>query len=159
MILDELVDDLTRMNSREIRVGSVTKHMNVNVGEFAVERVSLSKSEHYDMRRKNGKLTVYKQFNTDDALTSFRERIEGIDREALHKKIEDKVKFMVAKEFDVDEADVKMKYSVYAGCSCPCSPGWSVELPEQHEINKLHNDYKYAYPRQYDMWITFNANA
>jgi len=158
VILDELVDDLTRVNSKEIRVGKVTKHMNVNVGEFAVERVSLSKSEHYDMRRKNGKLVVYKGFNTDVPLTSFIERIEGVDRESLHKKIENKVQYIVAKEFDVAEDDVKLTFDLRAGCStCTCSPGWLVELPEQHPINQLHNDYKYAYPRQYDMWITFNA--
>ena len=50
MILDELVDDLTRINRNEIRIGKVSKDVNIDVGGLALQRVSLTKSEHCDRR-------------------------------------------------------------------------------------------------------------
>jgi hypothetical protein len=158
MILNELKEDVRRISSKEYRTDSMSKEMNVNIGEYAVERVSIAKSEHYDMRRKNGKFVVYKQFANDDILKSFRDRLDGVDREAEHKKIEKELKWFIARQFDVEEDDLKMRFDLKAGCSmCTCSPGWLIEFPEQHPINRRENDYKYAFPRQYDMWVTLNA--
>ena len=157
MILNELKEDSRRISSKEYRTHSMRKEMNVNIGEYAVERVSLSKTQHYDMRRKNGKFVVYKGFADDDVLKSFRDRLDGVDREAEHKKIEKELKWFIAKQFGLEEDDLKMKFDLKAGCSmCTCSPGWLIEFPDQHPINERENGYKYAYPRQYDMWITLN---
>ena len=158
MILDELKEDVYRMNRNEYRTHYVSKDMNVNIGKYAVERLSLSKTQHYDMRRKNGKIVVYKGFADDTILQSFLDRVNGVDRETEHKTIEKELKWFIAKQFNVDESDLKMRFDLKAGCStCTCSPGWLVELPEQHPIYRRENDYKYAYPRQYDMWVTLNA--
>jgi hypothetical protein len=157
MILDELKEDVYRMNRNEYRTHYVSKDMNVNIGEYAVERLSLSKTQHYDRRRKNGKLVVYKGFADDNVLQSFLDRVNGVDREAEHKKIEKELKWFIARQFNVDESDLQMRFDLKAGCStCTCSPGWLVELPEQHPINQRENGYDYAYPRQYDMWVTLN---
>ena len=157
MILDELKEDVYRMNRNEYRTHYVSKDMNVNIGEYAVERLSLSKTQHYDMRRKNGKIVVYKGFADDTILQSFLDRVNGVDRETEHKTIEKELKWFIAKQFGLEEDDLKMKFDLKAGCSmCTCSPGWLIEFPDQHPINERENGYQYAYPRQYDMWVTLN---
>lgn len=39
----------------------------------------------------------------------------------------DELTTILADHWGVDPAEVKVRFSVHAGCSCPCSPGWVVE--------------------------------
>ena len=138
MILDKLEPMTGSRGYKEYYMSSYAKDMNVNIGDYAVERVSLTQVKHYDRRKKHGKIVVYKSFSDDTIMTSFQDRLNGVDRKAQHDKIAKELKWFVAEQFGVDESDMKMRFDLKAGCSmCTCSPGWVVELPEQHPINPL----------------------
>lgn len=152
MILDELVDDLTRMNRNEIRIGKVSKDVNIDVGGLALQRVTLTKSEHYDRRMRHNKLVVYKSFENDDVLQSFIDRVTGVDRESANLALQDCVEYAIANQFGVEQDDVIAKFDLRAGCSmCTCSPGWIVEF-KTSVFDENENSF---YPKQYDMWLTF----
>ena len=152
MILDELTDDLTRMNRKAIRIGQVSKNVNIDVGGLALQRVTLTKTEKYDKRAKHNKLVVYKSFEGDDILQSFVDRVTGVDRESANLALQDCVEYAIANQFGVEQEDVIAKFDLRAGCStCTCSPGWIVEF----KTSVFDENESSFYPKQYYMWLTF----
>ena len=152
-ILEKMKEDYYRYNRNEHRVASFKKDStNINIGKHSVEAYWFYKKQIWDRRNNNGKFIIYKFMHTDSPIQSFMDRLEGVDRKKQHKLIEKEILYFVSSLLDVDEQNIKLKYDVFAGCSCPCSPGWLLTLPQEHKIY----DNPIAYPYRYELHIKLN---
>jgi len=78
--------------------------------------------------------------NTSDILQLFSERYKSPSRKttnAIKKSIINQIN--VNTSLTLSESDISLKWSQYAGCSCPCSPGYIVTFQNQ----SVPFEYKY----------------
>jgi len=115
-----------------------------------IKDIRWSQKKLYNRRRKDGRILVFRTYEDWGIMESVG-RGKGIDKAEV-----ETMKMVIAHMFEVHPNRIKMRYSKNAGCSsCPCSPGWIIDLPEWHEVHDERREYQYSQPKQQEIFFTF----